>query len=191
MRREAGLGWVVVMPNQTMCRPSRRANKQATRVSRQSQESRAEQSRGNWRRDGGERKPSVRRSRSSLGAGSREQGAGGRQAKMRCVAVKHSQSVPAKRRARRARRQDLQGAPRLDGSDADWPLAPVTHTTQGTRSHSSITALLWPARLLLLPCPPWPHVWRQRRLGLHTLALCSARLSANSRDDTHSIPTGH
>jgi hypothetical protein len=101
------------MPNQTMCRPSRRANKQATRVSRQSQDmrrseereqSRAEQSRGNWREM--KIKPNVRRSSDgSNNAAVWGQGAGGRSAfGQRCVAVKHTQSVPAKRRARRARR---------------------------------------------------------------------------------------
>jgi hypothetical protein len=74
---------------------------------------------------------------------------------------------------------EVQDAPRRAGSDADWPLASVTHTrTHDPRHMQPFTIALAAASTLVLPC----RVSRQSRLGLHTLALCSARLSANSRE---------
>jgi hypothetical protein len=62
-----------------------------------------------------------------------------------------------------------------------------THTHTRPKAHAAIhhppfTIHPVAASTLLLPCPPWLRVSRQSRLGLHTLALCSARLSANSRE---------
>ena len=126
----------------------------------------------------------------------------------RCVAVKHTQSVPARR------------APSGQERRADWatPLpaeqSHIRHRTQAhaaihsfTHSFTSIHPSHSPRCLLNTPSspatsfspllsrpplpPPLPLETDISRppygLGLHTLALCSARLSANSRGHTHII----
>jgi hypothetical protein len=124
------LGWVVVMPNQTMCRPSRRANKQASRVSRQSQAMRRSEergSRGNWGGMKMETKRSVRRS---------GQQKDNKAAAARCVAVKHTQSAcktTCQRCQRCKTRPDGPGATLIGLSR---PSHTHAHTTQGTCSHS-------------------------------------------------------
>jgi hypothetical protein len=137
------LGWVIMMPNQTKCRPGRRANKQATKVSRQSQNRRrGEKSRVVGGRDD---KISVRRSSSNNNAAVWGQG--------ECLGKDAWRSS--------IRSQCLQDALRLGGSDADWA-APLpsgqSHTRHRTQAHAAIHLVdtLLPPGHLLFPFPSDP-----------------------------------
>jgi hypothetical protein len=175
------------MPNQSMCMPGRRANKQANKVSGQSRNSReTKRARAEGR---AERKAEQQQAK----------------AKTQCAPAATARRyggrvcIGAKMRGGQTHTQSgLQDALRR-------PAAPLigcgclpSPCGRGRESHMAAIHLAasppFHRHAPLARPPPFPlspslqgHALRLRRLGLHTLALCSARLSANSRGHTHII----